>query len=63
MYTETKACNNGPMYSFPPARAKAALATKTETRLVFIDETWTKTNMTRLRGWAPKGERLGSMSP
>ena len=20
-------------------------------RLVFIDETWTKTNMTRLRGW------------
>jgi transposase len=26
--------------------------------LVFIDETWTKTNMTRLRGWAPKGERL-----
>jgi hypothetical protein len=27
-------------------------------RLVFIDETWTKTNMTRLRGWAPRGERL-----
>jgi hypothetical protein len=27
-------------------------------RLIFIDETWTKTNMTRLRGWAPKGERL-----
>jgi hypothetical protein len=27
-------------------------------RWVFIDETWTKTNMTRLRGWAPKGERL-----
>jgi DDE superfamily endonuclease len=26
--------------------------------LVFIDETWTKTNMTRLRGWAPRGERL-----
>jgi hypothetical protein len=23
-------------------------------RLVFIDETWTKTNMTRLRGWARK---------
>ena len=21
--------------------------------LVFIDETWTKTNITRLRGWAP----------
>ena len=27
-------------------------------RLIFLDETWTKTNMTRLRGWAPKGERL-----
>ena len=27
-------------------------------RLVFIDETWTKTNMTRLHGWAPKGRRL-----
>jgi hypothetical protein len=23
-------------------------------RLIFIDETWTTTNMTRLRGWAPK---------
>ena len=27
-------------------------------RLIFIDETWTKTNMTRLHGWAPKGRRL-----
>ena len=26
--------------------------------LVFIDETWTKTNMTRLYGWAPRGRRL-----
>ena len=26
--------------------------------LVCIDETWTKTNMTRLYGWAPRGERL-----
>ena len=26
-------------------------------RLVFIDETWTKTNMELLRGWAPRGER------
>ncbi|MDZ5697462.1 IS630 family transposase [Chelativorans sp. M5D2P16] len=24
-------------------------------RLVFIDETWVKTNMAALRGWAPKG--------
>src|SRR5208282_2239713 len=27
-------------------------------RLVFIDETWTKTNMTRLYGWAPRDRRL-----
>jgi len=27
-------------------------------RLVFIDETWASTNMARLRGRAPKGERL-----
>ena len=27
-------------------------------RLVFIDETWTKTNMTRVRGRAPRGQRL-----
>ena len=27
-------------------------------RLVFIDETWVKTNMTRPRGRAPRGERL-----
>ena len=27
-------------------------------RLVFIDETWTKTNMAPLRGWARRGQRL-----
>jgi hypothetical protein len=27
-------------------------------RLVFIDETWAKTNMAPLRGWATKGQRL-----
>lgn len=27
-------------------------------RLVFSDETWTKTNMAPLRGWAPRGQRL-----
>ncbi len=32
-------------------------------RLVFIDETWTKTNMAPLRGWAPKGERLKTKVP
>ena len=31
--------------------------------LVFIDETWVKTNMTRTRGWAPRGERLVSAVP
>lgn len=32
-------------------------------RLVFIDETWAKTNMTPLRGWAPKGQRLVVRTP
>src|ERR1700761_267887 len=32
-------------------------------RLIFIDETWTKTNMTRLRGWAPRGQRLVDKVP
>jgi transposase len=27
-------------------------------RLVFLDETWTKTNMTRTHGRSPRGERL-----
>lgn len=33
------------------------------TKLVFIDETWAKTNMTRLRGRAPRGERLVEKVP
>ena len=32
-------------------------------RLVFIDETWTKTNMAPLRGWAPRGQRLRAKVP
>ena len=32
-------------------------------RLVFIDETWTKTNMAPLRGWGAKGERLKAYVP
>ena len=33
------------------------------TRLVFIDETWTKTNMAPLRGWCPLGQRLPAKVP
>lgn len=32
-------------------------------RLVFIDETWAKTNMTRLRGRSAKGTRLVAAAP
>src|SRR5215207_1429364 len=32
-------------------------------RLVFVDETWAKTNMTRTHGYAPKGERLVAAAP
>mmetsp|Transcript_24032 Transcript_24032/g.44229 ORF Transcript_24032/g.44229 Transcript_24032/m.44229 type:complete len:85 (+) Transcript_24032:4094-4348(+) len=32
-------------------------------RVVFPDETAVKTNLTRLRGWAPQGERLTMDAP
>jgi transposase len=32
-------------------------------RLVFIDETWTKTNMAPLRGWCQRGARLKAKAP
>ena len=32
-------------------------------RLVFIDETWIKTNMAPLRGWGPKGKRVRGFAP
>jgi transposase len=32
-------------------------------RLVFLDETWTKTNMAPLRGWSAQGQRLPAKVP
>ena len=32
-------------------------------RLVFIDETWIKTNMAPLRGWGPRGKRVHGFAP
>ena len=32
-------------------------------RLVFIDETWAKTNMAPLRGWCERGQRLRDQVP
>jgi transposase len=32
-------------------------------RLVFLDETWAKTNMTTTHGYAPRGERLVDATP
>jgi transposase len=32
-------------------------------RLVFIDETWAKTNMSALRGWCPRSDRLNAKVP
>lgn len=39
-----------------------AIASQPE-RVVFIDETAVKTNLTRLRGWAPRGRRLTMDAP
>jgi transposase len=44
-------------------RWKAYQSRLDPTRLVFIDETWAKTNMTRLRGWAPCGHKLLAKVP
>lgn len=32
-------------------------------RLVFVDETWIKTNMAPIRGWGEKGKRLKGFAP
>jgi transposase len=32
-------------------------------RLIFVDETWARTNMTPIRGWCPRGERLIAKVP
>lgn len=45
------------------ARWRRLQPTLDPTRLVFIDETWTKTNMAPLRGWCRRGERLKAKAP
>lgn len=45
------------------ARWKARQKRIAASRLVFLDETWTKTNMAPLRGWAPRGARLRAKVP
>ena len=32
-------------------------------RLIFVDETWARTNMTRVHGWAERGQRLVATVP
>ena len=50
--------------SDPDCRAAKKYQSKIDPkRLVLIDETWAKTNMARLRGWAPKGKRLHAKVP
>ena len=45
------------------ARWKAHQRRIDASRLVFIDETWVKTNMAPLRGWGPRGQRLKAYVP
>jgi transposase len=45
------------------ARWKAHQGKIDASRLVFIDETWIKTNMAPLRGWGPCGQRLMASVP
>ncbi|MGH7261961.1 MAG: IS630 family transposase [Nitrospiraceae bacterium] len=45
------------------ARWKAYRGQINPRRLVFIDETWAKTNMAPLRGWGLRGKRLKAKTP
>jgi transposase len=45
------------------ARWKARQGSIDPKRLVFVDETWAKTNMAPLRGWAARGQRLIGRAP
>ena len=45
------------------ARWKAQQGSVHIGRLVFIDETWAKTNMAPLRGWSLRGQRLKAKVP
>ena len=45
------------------ARWKAHQGRIAPSRLVFIDETWVKTNMAPLRGWGTRGRRLKAYAP
>jgi transposase len=45
------------------ARWKARQSRIAPSRLIFIDETWVKTNMAPLRGWGLRGRRLKAHAP
>ena len=45
------------------ARSKADQGRIAPSQLVFIDETWVKTNMARLPGWGTRGRRLKAYAP
>ena len=45
------------------ARWKRYQSTIDPTRLVFIDETWAKTNMIRSHGWCARGRPLNAKAP
>lgn len=44
-------------------RWKSFMGQLDPSRLVFIDETWIKTNMAPIRGWSRKGQRLRGFAP
>jgi hypothetical protein len=46
-----------------PASAGGGQGRVDPRRLVFIEETWAKTNVGLLRGWAPRGQRLPGQVP
>ena len=52
-----------PDIAFKRARWQAHQGKLDPRRLIFIDETWIKTNMAPLRGWGLRGQRLDARVP
>ena len=53
-----------PRRGAPPGAAGKNIRTRIDpARLVFIDETWVKTNMAPIRGWCARGRRLAAKIP
>jgi hypothetical protein len=54
-----------PGLAFPTPTGATCVKAQGASRVIFVDEIWTKTNMSRPRGWAPRqsSSSIGSPRP